>query len=154
MTDEVYTGHWVASYFYGKTYGQKAGEGCDFSVQLRVRDGVLSGTATEEVTEKHMGTPATLSGFIEEGMISMIKHYPCWYQITEKGEVVLDWERKHEVHYTGMFDPETQSFSGDWEIESKLGKGFFWGDDYVRVHSGTWEMKKRPDSSTRPGDVL
>ena len=71
MTDEFYTGNWEGRYIYGRSYKRQGGKQVDFKVELTVKDGVLSGQASEEVTEKYMGAPATISGFIEDGMISM-----------------------------------------------------------------------------------
>ena len=143
MTDALFTGQWTGYYEYGRTYGKKEGERCAFRVELMVKDGELSGKAFEEVTEKHMGAPATISGFIEGSMISMIKQYPFHYSLDEKGEWKIDRSRKHpSVHYTGYFDPETGSFAGEWEIETPVEKGV--GNSRVHVSSGFWEMQKKP----------
>jgi len=143
MTDEFYTGTWTGTYVYGRQYQDLAGEGCDFKVEITLKDGILSGSGTEEVTEKYMGAPAILSGFIDGGMISMIKQYPCWYKFDENNQVILDRSKTHQVHYTGIFDPETQRFSGEWEIEKVLEEDFF-GGAYLHIWCGTWEMEKKP----------
>lgn len=145
MTDEFYTGQWTGYYQYGRTYGDKEGERCEFRVELTVKDGELSGEAFEEVTEKHMGAPATISGFIEGAMISMIKQYPFYYQVDEKGGWKIDRTRKHpSIHYTGYFDPATETYSGEWDIEKVVERDFF-GDESLHIASGFWEMRKGRD---------
>ena len=144
MTDEFFTGSWTGHYVYGEIYGERKGERCDFRMELILKDGILNGHCDEEVTEKLMGAPAMLSGFIEGGMISMIKQYPCLYFTNEKGEMGIDRSKSHwPVHYTGGFDPQTNCFSGKWEIEIVLQKDFF-GGSYAHFATGTWEMQKRP----------
>jgi len=55
MTDEFYTGDWEGHYVYGRTtYKRLGGKLVEFKVELTVKDGVLSGQATEEVTEKYI----------------------------------------------------------------------------------------------------
>jgi len=144
MTDEFYTGEWQGYYIYGGTQRRRAGQQVEFKVELTVEDGVLSGQATEEVTETYMGAPAAISGFIEGSMISMIKQYPFYYRTGENGDVQVDRNRQHPpIHYTGYYNEGTRSFSGEWVIGT-VGETDFWGNSSIRVSSGTWEMKKRP----------
>jgi len=139
MTDEFYTGDWEGHYVYGRTtYKRLGGKLVDFKVKLTVKDGVLSGQATEEVTEKYMGAPAVVSGFIEGGMISMIKQYPFRYTSNEEGEIMIDRSRPHvPIHYTGYFDPQSNSFSGEWEIQKVIDQ------ETLYISKGTWEMRKK-----------
>ena len=142
MTDDLFSGVWVGYYDYGPLYSEKYnGKKVDFFVNITLQDGELNGISEEEVTKLYMEKPAILTGFIEGRLISFIKQYPYYYWLDEKDEIQIDRSRKHPaIHYTGTFDPATNTFIGDWEMEIILERNI--DGDRVRFFSGGWELRK------------
>ena len=142
MTDQFLSGTWLGTATYGDNYPESLkGKQAPFELTIKAADGSFSGTCEDEITKPHLLTPASINGFVEDGFISFIKQYPYRFHLKEDGSVETDMERNHpEIHYSGMFNEETNTFSGIWEIEVIIEEGIENNLSYFL--SGNWEIKK------------
>ena len=59
---------------------------------------------------------------------------------------MIDRSQPHpQVHYTGHFNAQSNSFSGEWEIQKVI------DEETLYISSGTWEMRKKPAEGDVPG---
>ena len=142
MTAIQFSGKWDGHYVYGRQFSEeKQKVEVAFVAVIVVEDGVLSGTAEEPVTRDLMERPAALSGFIEGNVISFIKQYPYYYWEDKNGKYYIDRTRLHPpVHYSGLYDPASDAFTGEWEIEVFLDRDEYGEDSYLIT--GTWELRR------------
>jgi len=141
MTDDFFTGEWEGYYIYGKGYSaQRRKIKVGFYLKMSLKNGVLNGTVEEYVTKVHLKQPAKLSGSMEGQHISFTKQYPCYFEIDVDRNVNIDKDRTaHPVHYSGKFDPVTNTFSGDWELRLPSGDSL---DEAPARYGGSWGMRK------------
>ncbi len=110
------TEKWTGTYMYGEPYPEGIkGLSVPFVVEWENNDGILTGTSTDDETKDYFNHPATIQGFIDNGIISFIKKYPCFFTIDSQGKVILDdREPAADMHYSGaMVDDH---FEGEWSI--------------------------------------
>ncbi|MDQ3048473.1 MAG: hypothetical protein M3R27_13070 [Bacteroidota bacterium] len=135
------SGNWKGEYICGPEYEIHTGRTVQFTLELIENNGSISGTCIDFETKEHFSEPITVSGFIDKGFISLVKQYPFFYFIDELGQVVVDRTKPHpEITLSGEFNPETNSFEGEWDLvadSQKFGDGYF--DDSL---TGTWTIKK------------
>jgi hypothetical protein len=135
--NEKWTGHYV----YGEGYPDNLyGQAVRFDIKWINDDGSLTGTCTDEITEKHYNhRPATVKGFIEGSLISFIKQYPCLCTIDEAGNVTLyENQPAHEIHYSGTLIND--HFEGEWEISMVCITEGGYPQEYICM--GTWALYK------------
>lgn len=133
-------GKWKGEYTYGEGYpGSDLGRSVPFELVL-VPNGIeFEGFFTDEESKDIFTEPGVLKGYQENGFINFSKWYPCYWQVTETGEVeVLRDTPSHEICHSGAY--VTDHFEGEWEIP------FYFTDDlgtYAEIRGqGTWSMWK------------
>lgn len=136
------SGSWEGQITYGEAYPEKfRNKTVSFTLHLRMEDGDISGTWEDEETLKIFGNGAEIEGFLDEGMLSMVKRYPYFFAYTEEGEVYKDPGRySHEVMYNGDYS-EDGSFSGVWEIVAGVEETYKGTTEYLLA--GEWNMKRK-----------
>lgn len=136
-------GQWFGYFSYGADYGEQLeGERVIFSLLIEeVFNNKFKGKCVELEGIGASTEVSFIEGFIENKFISFRKEYSTYFTIGEFGN-----EGKHEdllhprLSYTGIFNEETQTFSGEWEIitnERPAGEGTF-----VDICTGQWEISK------------
>ncbi|WOK09109.1 hypothetical protein RT717_10730 [Imperialibacter roseus] len=109
-----------------------------FTLEMLDIDGELTGTAQDLTLSDE---PSNISGFHDDGFISFIKKYNRLVFV-ESDEYFGDNSIEHpDIHYSGTFDENENSFQGTWEIHEDqerdgLQDSF---DDMYNV--GNWWMK-------------
>lgn len=144
MTNSItLTGQWIGYFVYGPEYGEEMyGEKVQFRFFLEdLEDGQFKGTSVDiEGAGVNMDT-ATIKGFLTDDFISFTKEYPTYYLIDENGQSSVDTTNpKPQLSYTGQYNSQMKSFSGQWELwaNEKLENNGSFGD----IFTGTWEMTK------------
>ncbi|MFT3823970.1 MAG: hypothetical protein QM731_08615 [Chitinophagaceae bacterium] len=140
------TEKWTGNYIYGDPYPEGIkGISIPFNIEWTNVDGILTGTCIDDETKIHFDRPATIQGFIENGVISFIKKYPCRYSIDEAGNVTLHRrESAIDIHYSGSWVED--HFEGEWEMTLiyETEEGFPREYDCT----GIWFMSKEHESSS------
>lgn len=135
------SGKWKGEYIYGPEYENNQGQKVEFILDLIENNGSINGVCIDFETRQYFSEPITVSGFIDDGFISFTKQYPFSYFINGQGQIVVDRTKPHpEITYSGEFNPETNTFLGEWDLvvdSQKFGDGYF--DDSL---TGTWTMKR------------
>lgn len=132
------------------TYSQKLKEDpeddqifeVDFEMKLECAEDGFTGTCYDLEIESGKKEKSSISGFIEDKMISFIKRYEHSIYLDEHAEeFVLDKGATHsEIHYYGTFNSTENKFEGTWEIEIEKESV---GSDQVNTSFiyGSWWMK-------------
>jgi len=112
------SGKWVGYYEYGLGYDLPYfGQRVKCSMEIIVKDGLIKGTVTEEESEFSVSSGSTVSGFIENNLVSFVNKYPVSPQINNKNQVVIK-TGELEVNYSGNLDLEKMTMFGLWTIEA------------------------------------
>jgi len=137
------TGKWEGIYTFGEAFPEAfRDKKVSFVLQLTDTDGDLAGTCMDEETNRVFGAPASIEGFLEDGMISFVKRFPYFFALGDDGSIITDKNRdSHEVMYNGEPLPDQEGFSGKWEIVAEVEDAPF-GSTVEHVLSGEWSMKK------------
>ena len=138
-------GKWVGFYELGPDYGDKiSGEKTAFSVNLKDNNGEFEGGSSEGNDKSF--NKAFIKGFFDGNMISFIKQYPALILIDNNGKRAVDENSTHpEIEYTGYYDEQLKSFSGDWEmitsssVKNREGENMIAEEYYL---SGKWTMSR------------
>lgn len=142
MSDKALSGKWTGEFMYGNLYpAELRGKAVTFELDITVENGQFSGFATDEETDAHFNRPATVSGFIEDNLISFIKKYPHYYETNPNDpEKMIFYPEvaSHEIHYEGRY--VNGVFTGDWEIISSYKDE--WGNIHEDGGNGSWSMQK------------
>ncbi|MES2430757.1 MAG: hypothetical protein V4556_07445 [Bacteroidota bacterium] len=103
-------------YTYGEPYPDNMkGTSVPFEIEWSLIDGIISGTCVDDKGKEVFNEPATINGFVDEGIISFIKKYPKYWEIDEDGvSRVFDHLPPPEIHYSGVL--VDNHFEGDWEM--------------------------------------
>lgn len=135
------SGKWKGEYICGPEYDNHHGRTVEFILELIENKGSISGVCMDFETKEYFSEPIIVLGFIDNDFISFTKQYPFSYFINEQGQVIVDRTKPHpEITYSGEFNPETNTFFGEWDLvldSQKFGDGYF--DDSL---TGTWTMKR------------
>jgi hypothetical protein len=142
MNPSDLSGAWQGTITYGEAYPENIrGKEIPFTLHLRMSEGDIEGQWEDEETLRIFGKPASIEGFLDEAMLSMVKRYPCFFSYTEDGTVYKDESRySHEVMYNGDYNPDDGSFSGFWEIVAVVEESYKGTTEYLL--SGEWQMKR------------
>lgn len=111
-----------------------------FRMVLQENEGKITGTCEDLYIEFDT---SNVTGFIEDGMLSLIKKYQhLIFHDEETGDLYGDDAQPHpDIHYTGTFDEDEQAFVGTWEmVEEQRRIGYT--DQYEeKLITGTWYMR-------------
>lgn len=125
-------------YTYGEPYPDDLkGKSVPFEIEWTLEDGIIKGTCVDDEGKKIFDEPATIHGFIDNGIISFIKKYPKYWIVDENGvNKVLDKPAPPEIHYSGIV--VNGGFEGDWgmTVAHKLENGTI--EEYRCT--GTWTL--------------
>ncbi|MBX3240781.1 MAG: hypothetical protein KIT80_23180 [Chitinophagaceae bacterium] len=82
----------IGQYTYGEPYPDNLkGKSVPFEIEWSLVDGVIKGICVDDEGKEVFDKPATIAGFIDNGIISFIKKYPKYWDIDDKGIIrVLD----------------------------------------------------------------
>jgi hypothetical protein len=92
-------------YTYGEPYPDSIkGKSMRFEIEWKIIDGIIKGICVDDEGKEIFEAPATISGFVDNGVISFLKKYPKYWDIDDKGIVrLLDRPPAPEIHYSGVF---------------------------------------------------
>jgi len=128
----------IGQYTYGDSYPDNLkGISIPFEIEWILIDGVIKGTCVDDEGKKIFDEPATIIGFIDNGIISFIKRYPKYWDIDENRVTrVFDEIPPSEIHYLGVV--VDNHFEGEWEMTVAyiLENGEIDQFDYT----GTWTL--------------
>ncbi len=135
-------GNWKAELIYGEECGQDLMNKTKlFRLTLDESDGDITGESIDTEGTGVVPVSASVSGFIEDGMISFVKLYETCYLINEKGEVKEFPDKDPpEINFSGYYNPDDQSFEGDWHMIAEVKQLTFAFAE--KAFSGTWRMVK------------
>lgn len=146
MKLEDIEGRWEGFYTYGEDYPvalQTIKE--EFSMELKVMGEILKGTIIDSYVRKYFENPATVEGFLDGKVLTLIKRYPHFFETDENGEMIFDPAKpSHEIHYVGTITSSWFStryhVQGDWDISGshrdENGNALYYSSD------GHWEMQR------------
>jgi hypothetical protein len=137
------TGTWHGTITFGEAYPESYREKIiPFVLTISMNDGDIEGTWEDDETLKIFGVPASMEGFLDGEMISMVKRFPYFFAYAEDGTVVKDEGRySHEVMYNGDYNAEDGSFSGPWEIVAAVEESYKGTTEYLMA--GEWKMSRK-----------
>lgn len=127
-------------YTYGELYPDNLkGVSVPFVIEWLLIDGIIEGTCVDEEGKEIFDQPASIMGFIDNGIISFIKQYPKHWEVDDGGFVrVSDDIPPSEIHYSGIWIDD--HFEGEWEITVS------YVSEYGRLEqfdcTGTWTLYK------------
>ena len=134
-------GAWTGCIFYGKEYGQYAGQTTYFDVRLSQEGDSIQGTSWDIGGIGVNPDPASISGETHDQNITFIKRYSS-YHYYDKGVTSIDNSRPGpEIKYSGKFDKNQQCFEGVWVIKGVV--KLFWLIPIKYTNKGTWSMKRK-----------
>ncbi len=83
-----------------------------------------------------------VEGFIEGNLISFVKTYPFQYDYDENMNALIDRTKPgHQVIYEGIWDENSNSWKGEWEIELEVTQVSFEVDNVIS-EVNRFEMKE------------
>ena len=135
-------GTWYGELTYGEEYGPDLqNKKLKFRLIIKENDGDISGECIDTEGTGVISEPASINGFVEDNMISFIKQYPSFYIIDQKGEIrEIPEKEPPEFNYSGYYNPENDTFEGDWHVVYEIKQLTFGFAEYAL--SGTWMMKR------------
>ena len=136
-------GQWLGYFLYGPEYGEKLhGEKVEFRFFINsCSNGTFEGTSVDLEGVGANFEQAIIKGFLDNDLISFTKSYPHYHAIDAFGNTSVYKDLEHPViHYEGIHNRRTNTFSGKWELCMDIGPaGDFWVEELM---TGTWEMRK------------
>ncbi|MBO9564988.1 MAG: hypothetical protein J7621_19585, partial [Niastella sp.] len=135
---------WTGNYVYGEPYPEGIkGLSVPFTIEWIDKDGILTGTCTDDETKMYFDRPAAIKGFIDDGMISFIKTYPCRCEIDAAGHVTLfEREPAIDIHYSGTWVDD--HFEGEWDMTISYQTEDGFPKEYECT--GVWALYKEGDA--------
>lgn len=122
------SGSWKGSYSYGDDDSLKE----EFELTLSDDDGVIQGVGYDLPADE---LKFYLSGFFEDGILSLVKRYDGLYFHDDQGNTYLDEAMlSQEIQYTGTYDLKERAFIGTWEIlidENQVGLQEEYDAEYI-----------------------
>ncbi len=89
---------------------------CQFSFELD-NEGGINGQFKHHDYFNLTEQTVPVTGFISEGFLSLVAHFPSRVFYTEEGSPVLKSEKgDHEMAFYGDMDEESEKINGTWEI--------------------------------------
>jgi len=136
-------GQWLSHFEYGPEYGEeRIGEKVQFKIFIDTfNNNEFTGNCVELGGIGASDQTSLVRGFLKDSFISFTKAYPSAFYVDAGGNAVVDPSRPpHVVNYSGKYNYETQTFSGEWDIRLQTEASIFGKSQ--QVASGFWEMKK------------
>lgn len=126
MKPEDLQGAWEGFYTYSDDYPKEYQFIKEyFTLELSVKGEILEGTIIDSLVDQYFDQPATVRGFLENNVLTLIKQYPHWMETGENGKIILDPTKpSHEIHMVGTLT--TSWFSrryfveGSWDISGSF----------------------------------
>lgn len=142
------TGLWRGEYTLGEGYNEALqGKTTQFAMELSWEENqVFNGTCLDFIPEVEKRQKATIAGYTKDQYIFFTKEYPVTHLIRSDGSRIEDSRKeKPLLYYDGYFDIETNSFKGQWALETVIEKEMrkrVVEKVVLKVVRGTWEMKR------------
>ena len=136
-------GQWLGHFEYGPEYGEeRIGEKVHFRIFIdSFHNNEFIGKCVELEGVGASDQISQIRGNMKDSLISFTKKYPLAFYVDAGGNAVLDESRPpHVVNYSGEYNHETQTFSGEWDIRLDTEERIFGKSQ--QVASGFWEMRK------------
>lgn len=137
----------VAGTWYGEqTYNddhrpELQGKKMSFRLTLDENDGDISGECIDTEGTGIVPEAASITGFIDEDILSFVKQYPNHYFINYQTEIEkIDEKEPPEINFTGSYNRENDTFEGEWHVVFEV-KQFTFGFA-EQIISGTWSIKR------------
>jgi hypothetical protein len=133
---------WTGVIHYGKNYRRLKDKEIYFELEIKQDGEKITGISMDTGGFGASPDPATIKGEINENKISFIKQYSSRHFLNSKGEMIVDKSQPGpEIFYTGIYNDEDESFSGDWlmKIKFKLFKLL----PLTFNFGGSWTMKRK-----------
>ena len=139
---QILEGSWTGSLIYSKDYRLHAGKTLYFEMDLMHSGNEFIGKAKDTGGTGMSPDPADILGTFSENKIRFLKQYATSHYYMPDGSTEIDRTQKGPVIvYTGVFDPVSQEFSGDWIIKTRY--LLFFIIPLVNKSRGTWTMKRK-----------
>ncbi|ABG57596.1 hypothetical protein [Cytophaga hutchinsonii] len=118
-----------------------------FCLQLSDNSGSLTGTCIDDEVKGIMKGIITVSGFADGDIISFTKQYPCFYFMNEDGKIQIDDSKVHPpVIYSGVYDAESDTYSGEWEMT--LTTENIQGECFDEIIFGSWIIRRAASNTS------
>ncbi|MFI5150907.1 MAG: hypothetical protein ACHQRM_14315 [Bacteroidia bacterium] len=130
-------GKWTGRLVYGNLYTPYGivGKELEFEMELSLtEDEDFVGTALDTNGFGTNPSQASLTGFTDDLNISFVKQYNQLQVFTLEGTIVQKKDKRGpEIFYSGIFNPKTGAYEGEWHMEASREEA---------AGNGTWWMKK------------
>ena len=135
-------GKWLGKIIYGHSFGELENEALIFTLNLSRTGDEFSGTSIDVDGIGINPNHARIKGFMDEDSINFVKQYTLPPKLGLNQKLVDTDTNKlgPEISFTGIFNPATGEYSGEWIILisfNVLGNVFFEKDN-----GGWWSMKR------------
>lgn len=141
------TGTWEGFYTYSDDYQEELQFTKEhFVLELKVNGEVLEGTIVDSYIDKYFKEPATVWGYLDHSVLTLIKKYPHAFELGENGEIFLDPSKpSHEIHMAGTLTSSWFSkryfVEGSWDISGSFIDEE--GNSRYYTWEGEWEMQRK-----------
>lgn len=127
---DYFDGDWFGAYQLTEGYSQKVtGKSTDFVITMKITNNQLKGIVTD--SDKKQEKAAIINGILSSPFILFTKTYPYRPTVDKDGNSKLNKsEPSADIHYSGLYDHNTDSFRGNWHIDNSK----CWG---------TWTMTRQ-----------
>jgi hypothetical protein len=89
-----------------------------FTIELFDKNGVITGTCTDDHTQHLKIDPATISGTYKDNSIVFIKKYPCFFTLDKNNQMVILHDRPaQDVEFFGRL--KKRLFSSEYYFQGK-----------------------------------
>ncbi|WP_298346695.1 hypothetical protein [uncultured Algibacter sp.] len=134
--------NWIGFFTYLEGYDTiEQYKKVEFAMEITLTENSFVGISTDSESKNAFERPASVKGFIEDGKMSFVMKYPCYYFKDQNGKIILDHSAEHpDIHYLGFLDDEKDKVSGNWEMtvyEEKYSDGYL-----EEIINGEFEMQK------------
>ncbi len=135
---KLIAGIWNGMYTYN--FEELMRESIQFTMNLAVDDGEISGQCYDSVEDGDTPVPSNIWGFVEGNIVRLTRKSPYQIYIDETGEFRKDETQIPTViHYLGEIIG--RRVKGTWEMKIS---SFEYGDEIILKNiTGKWEMKKQ-----------
>jgi len=135
------TGNWVGVITYGKEYRTHKGKELYFDMELIQQNENIRGISLDIGGAGISPRKASIEGSLKENAIEFIKQYATFHYY-KNGETIIDNLRKgHAIKYSGLYNSDSQTFTGNWIIKGKVKLFGFIPINYQ--NTGIWSMKRK-----------
>lgn len=141
MTAIDLSGTWTGVITYGKEYRSHAGKELFFDMEIAHYRNDIAGSASDTSGFGMNKSPASIRGVFRDDTIRFLKQYQTLNYIDLQGETIVDETVPGPfINYSGLFDPQLETFSGAWFIQSTY--YILWIIPVRLKVYGTWVMQR------------